>query len=65
MSRWLLSIILLLGLAGCQSDAANKLPYDAWYLGFLAPNYMEVWLEQANIGDSSGRIFPNAMGGVA
>ncbi|MDC7831867.1 MULTISPECIES: DUF2931 family protein [Pseudomonas] len=64
MSRWLLSIVLLLGLAGCQSDAANKLPYDAWYLGFLAPNYMEVWLEQANIGDNSGRIFPNAMGGV-
>jgi len=64
MSRWLLSIVLLLGLAGCQSDAANKLPYDAWYLGFLAPNYMEVWLEQANIGDNSGRLFPNAMGGV-
>ena len=64
MSRWLLSIVLLLGLAGCQSDAANKLPYDAWYLGFLAPNYMEVWLEQVNIGDNSGRIFPNAMGGV-
>ena len=64
MSRWLLSIILLLGLAGCQSDAANKLPYDAWYLGFLAPNSMGVWLEQAHIGDSSGRIFPNAMGGV-
>ena len=64
MRRWLLSIALFMSLAGCQSGAANKLPYDAWYLGFLAPNYMEVWLEQANIGDNSGRIFPNAMGGV-
>ncbi|WP_158974024.1 DUF2931 family protein, partial [Pseudomonas sp. BAV 4579] len=64
MSRWLLAIGLLLSLAGCQSDAANELPYDAWYLGFIAPNYMEVWLEQVNIGDNSGRIFPNAMGGV-
>ncbi|WP_295516902.1 DUF2931 family protein [uncultured Pseudomonas sp.] len=66
MSRWLLLLALTLGLAGCQSSASTKpkMPYDAWYLGFLAPNYMEVWLEQANIGDNSGRIFPNAMGGV-
>jgi len=64
MSRWFLAIVLLLGLTGCQSGAANKLPYDAWYLGFLAPNYMEVWLEQANISDVNGLIFPRAMGGV-
>lgn len=66
MSRWLLCLVLALGLAGCQSSAAPKpkLPYDAWYLGFLAPNYMEVWLELANISDIDGRFFPNAMGGV-
>ncbi|APQ12413.1 hypothetical protein NS274_19670 [Pseudomonas oryzihabitans] len=66
MSRWLLLLALTLGLVGCQSSAITKpkLPYDAWYLGFLAPNYMEVWLEQVNIGDNSGQIFPNAMGGV-
>jgi len=66
MSRWLLCFALTLGLSGCSSTAATKpkLPYDAWYLGFLAPNYMEVWLEQVNIGDNSGRIFPNAMRGV-
>ncbi len=64
MIRRLLSIALLISLAGCQSGAANKLPYDAWYLGFLAPNYMEVWLELANFSDIDGRFFPNAMGGV-
>ena len=66
MSRWLLCFALALGFSGCSSTAATKpkLPYDAWYLGFLAPNYMEVWLEQVNIGDNSGRIFPNAMRGV-
>ncbi|MEH3021982.1 MAG: DUF2931 family protein [Pseudomonas oryzihabitans] len=66
MSRWLLCLILALGLSGCQSSAANKarLPYDAWYLGFLAPNYMEVWLERADISDINGLVFPRAMGGV-
>ncbi|MEH3021247.1 MAG: DUF2931 family protein [Pseudomonas oryzihabitans] len=66
MSRGLLCLILALGLSGCQSSAANKaaLPYDAWYLGFLAPNYMEVWLERADISDVNGLVFPRAMGGV-
>ncbi|WP_145250634.1 DUF2931 family protein [Pseudomonas oryzihabitans] len=66
MSRWLLYLILAFGLAGCQSNATPKsrLPYDAWYLGFLAPNYMQIWLEQANVSDIDGRFFPNAMGGV-
>ncbi len=66
MNRWLLCLVLTLGLAGCQSSASPKpkLPYDAWYLGFLAPNYMEVWLELANVSDMDGRFFPKAMGGV-
>jgi hypothetical protein len=66
MSRWLLYLILAFGLASCQSNATpkSKLPYDAWYLGFLAPNYMQIWLEQANVSDIDGRFFPNAMGGV-
>lgn len=66
MSRFWLLLITILCIAGCQSNASSKskMPYEAWYLGFIAPNYMEVWLEQVNIGDNSGRIFPNAMGGV-
>ena len=66
MSRFWLFLITVLCIAGCQSNASSKpkMPYEAWYLGFIAPNYMEVWLEQVNIGDNSGRIFPNAMGGV-
>lgn len=66
MSRFWLLLVTVLCIAGCQSNASSKpkIPYEAWYLGFIAPNYMEVWLEQVNIGDNSGRIFPNAMGGV-
>ena len=66
MSRFWLLLILVLCITGCQSNASTKpkMPYESWYLGFIAPNYMEVWLEQVNIGDNSGRIFPNAMGGV-
>jgi len=66
MSRFWLLLVTVLCIAGCQSNASSKpkMPYEAWYLGFIAPNYMEVWLEQVNIGDNSGRIFPNAMGGV-
>ncbi|WP_338545340.1 DUF2931 family protein [Pseudomonas benzopyrenica] len=66
MSRFWLLLILVLCITGCQSNTSTKpkMPYESWYLGFIAPNYMEVWLEQVNIGDNSGRIFPNAMGGV-
>ncbi|MEH3021861.1 MAG: DUF2931 family protein [Pseudomonas oryzihabitans] len=64
MRRWLLGLVLPFCLAGCPSRAATELPYDAWFLGFLAPNYMQVWLERASISDVNGRLFPNAMGGV-
>jgi len=54
-------------LCGCThvNDYGAELPYDAWRLGFLAPNYMEVWIETANVLDVKGRVFGRAMSGVA
>ncbi|MGN6322421.1 MAG: DUF2931 family protein [Dyella sp.] len=53
-------------LAGCAALGSPRtgLPYDAWRLGFLAPSYMEVWLETADVEDVQGRIFHGAMSGT-
>ena len=53
-------------LAGCAALGSTRtgLPYDAWRLGFLAPSYMEVWLETADVEDVHGRIFRGAMSGT-
>ncbi|MEX6665655.1 DUF2931 family protein [Pseudomonas sp. W2-17] len=63
----LIGCVLGLILSGCSSanDYGVELPYDAWRLGFLAPNYMEVWIETANVVDVKGRLFRRAMSGVA
>jgi hypothetical protein len=62
--HWLLAFSLTWFLAGCATGA-NKLPYDAWFLGFFAPNYMEVWIETADAVDIRDRVFHRAMGGIA
>jgi hypothetical protein len=54
-------LCLLPWVAGC----ADRLPYNAWYLGLLAPNYMEVWIETADAVDIHNRVFRRAMDGVA
>jgi hypothetical protein len=63
----LASLALGLLVSGCAgtNDYGAKLPYDAWRLGFFAPNYMEVWIETADAMDSKGRWFRRAMSGVA
>ncbi|WBG64319.1 DUF2931 family protein [Pseudomonas citronellolis] len=60
----LLVVALVWLLSGCATGA-NGLPYDAWRLGFLAPNYMEVWIETADAVDVHDRVFRRAMSGVA
>ncbi len=59
-----LMIAVALLLNGCAS-ASHRLPYDAWRLGFLAPNYMEVWIETADAVDVHDRVFRRAMSGVS
>ncbi|HEY0290245.1 MAG TPA: DUF2931 family protein [Pseudomonas sp.] len=63
----LLAFFMVLLLSGCSSknDYGAELPYDAWRLGFLAPNYMEVWIETADVVDIKDRLFRRAMSGVA
>lgn len=64
----LILAVLLTSLLGCVSSAAPRvhgLPYDAWSLGFVAPNYMEVWIEAAEVEDVSGNLFANLETGTA
>ena len=56
---------LLSVLAGCANGRGHSLPYDAWFLGFGAPSYMEVWIETADVTDIQGRVFRQAMSGTA
>lgn len=64
MKRWMLLWILAL-LAGCASTPVQgKPPYEAWYLGFSAPPYMEVWLETADVEDVRGRLFQRVGSGT-
>ena len=65
MSR-LLPLLLALALGGCASGPAKpKLPYDAWFVGLLAPNYMEVWVESVDVIDRRGLLYRRVAGGTA
>jgi hypothetical protein len=55
--------LLITGCALVRSSPTH-LPYGAWRLGFLAPAYMEVWLETAHVEDVRGNFFPDAMSGT-
>jgi len=69
MNKLRAAVVLTLSLfaSGCAgtNDYGAKLPYDAWRLGFFAPNYMEVWIETADAMDIKGRWFRRAMSGVS
>jgi hypothetical protein len=66
-SKQCIAIALIMMLGGCTGPRAHtaKLPYDSWRLGFFAPNYMEVWIETADVVDIRDRWFKRAMSGVA
>ena len=59
----LLSLLLMLN--GCAAIDRQSMPYDAWRLGFFAPDYMEVWIETAEVVDVNDYVFRGAGGGVA
>jgi len=58
--------LLILLLAGCASSEqyAGNLPYPYWRLGFLAPDYMEVWVETADVEDIRGERFFHVGSGI-
>lgn len=54
--------LLLIGCAQISAQASNKQP---WFLGFGAPDYMEVWIETADVVDIRERLFRRAGSGIA
>ncbi|KRW69634.1 DUF2931 family protein [Stutzerimonas nitrititolerans] len=58
--------LLVFLLAGCANSEqyAGNLPYPYWRLGFLAPDYMEVWVETADVEDIRGNFFHRMGGGT-
>lgn len=72
MRRLLLCISLLMFITGCASPPDSNLlrspspdlPYPAWEIGLLAPNYMEVWVESVDLLDRRGLAYGNVHGGV-
>ena len=51
MSKYLRIVVVALLLSACTSANSGSLPYDAWRLGFSVPDYMEVWIETADVID--------------
>jgi hypothetical protein len=58
---------LLFGLllSGCAMGAGKSMPYDAWSLGFGGPDYMEAYVETAQVVDIQKQVFRGAGGGPA
>jgi hypothetical protein len=57
-----LTFAVLLG--GCAFGDRRSLPYEDWNLRFFAPDYMQVWIETADVVDVNKRIFRGAARGV-
>jgi len=56
--------LLCVLLGGCASLGSRAFPYDAWSLDFFSPDYMEVWIETADVVDINRRVFFHAGGGI-
>ncbi|WP_085586724.1 MULTISPECIES: DUF2931 family protein [unclassified Pseudomonas] len=63
MNRHLRFIVALILTCGSTFAHSGSLPYEAWRLGFSAPNYMEVWIETADVIDVQGQVYRRAMSG--
>jgi hypothetical protein len=69
MKRLILFVGLLISLGACATGPSPvvppKLPFPAWYISFVAPKHMEVWVESADVLDQRGFGYFNVHGGVA
>ncbi|MNZ38419.1 hypothetical protein D3C78_558950 [compost metagenome] len=54
----------LLALNACASGGQPQLPCHACYVGLLAPNYIEVWVESVDVVDRRGLVFEQVHAGV-
>ncbi len=60
----LLGLSLLLSGCALADKGPGSLPYKYWRLGFLAPDYMEVWVETADVEDIRGQKFFHVGSGI-
>jgi len=58
------ALVIAMFLSGCTLDHHRSLPYDAWSLNFFAPDYMEAWIETADVVDINKRVFRGAGSGL-
>ncbi|MEH6564217.1 MAG: DUF2931 family protein [Halopseudomonas sp.] len=69
MNKVPMALLLLLVLMGCvateKREHIEELPYRAWEIGLIAPNYMEVWVESVDVTDLYGRKYLRVHGGVS
>jgi len=65
MNNFIRIAIATVLLSGCTFANSSSLPYKSWYLGFSAPDYMEVWIESADVVDIQDQVYPRAMSGTA
>ncbi len=59
-----LSTLFFAFLAGCANSDHRSLPYEDWSLRFFSLDYMEVWIETADVVDVKGRVFRGAGSGI-
>ncbi|WP_445180427.1 DUF2931 family protein [Pseudomonas sp. McL0111] len=59
------SLLLGLLLAGCVQEGSHAAGNVPWFLGFGAPDYMEVWIETADVVDVRERVFRRVGAGIA
>ncbi len=57
MKLFLLALSALLLSVCALGNGKPVIPYDAWFLGVLTPNYMEVWVESVDVIDQQGLVF--------
>ncbi|MBT9264381.1 DUF2931 family protein [Pseudomonas sp. MG-9] len=60
-----ISLLSWLLLASCAQTNAQPTDKQPWFLGFGAPDYMEVWIETADVVDVRERVFRRAGAGIA
>ena len=59
-------LFLALLLTGCSSLSSRPdLPYDAWFVGTMAPDYMDTWVESIDVIDRRGLVYEDVTGGVS
>ncbi|WP_339548119.1 DUF2931 family protein, partial [Pseudomonas sp. RA_35y_Pfl2_P32] len=65
MSNFIRIALTAFLLSGCTFASSQSMPYKSWYLGFSAPDYMEVWIETADVVDIQDHVFQRAASGIA